>query len=283
MGVEPIQGFRPAGLANLSRDRLSHPPVDLLYHLKTFFCYTGFVSLLDFLFPKYCVSCKKIGSYLCSDCFSYLSFDTYGVCLCCGKPSINNLTHPACRSRYVINGEFTALKYKGVARKLIYNFKYKPYLSDLQTVLGDLFYESLIQQEGFESINKSAFVLVPIPLHVKKLKRRGYNHARILAEELGKRLGLLVIDALFRVKDTPSQVGLDRKKRRENIASAFAVSKRCDLKKGRTFISNNGVFNNCSIFLVDDILTTGSTLLEAAKTLKKAGAKKVLGLALAQD
>lgn len=229
------------------------------------------MSFLDLIFPKYCVNCRKIGTYLCSNCFSYLSFDTYGLCLVCGRPSINQLTHPVCKGRYTINGVFSAIVYKGVARKLIYNFKYKPYLSDLNKVLGDLFYESVIQQEGFSRILEERAVLAPIPLHSSKLRSRGYNHARILAEELAKRFKIPVIDLLIRVKKTAPQVGLKRKERIKNLEGAFSV------------LPNILISQYPNIFLVDDILTTGSTLLEAAKTLRKAGVKNVWGLALAQD
>ncbi len=187
------------------------------------------MSLLDFIFPKYCVNCKKLGSYLCSDCFSYLSFDVLEICLVCNRPSINGLTHPGCRGKYVIDGAFSSIAYKGIAKKLIYNFKYKPYLSDLKKVLVDLFYEGLIQKEEFNRAVHGSLILVPIPLHKSKLKSRGYNQAEILAEELAKRLDPLhslkmtVEGVLERVKNTKSQVGLKKEERRENIAGAFEM------------------------------------------------------------
>src|SRR3989344_150419 len=118
---------------------------------QVYLCYTTYVVVLDFLFPKYCVNCKKLGSYLCSDCFSYLSFDTQGMCLVCGHPSIDGLTHPRCRSSYAIDGAFSSIPYKGVAKKLLYVFKYKPYVTAIQNLLGDLFYEGIIQNESFIS------------------------------------------------------------------------------------------------------------------------------------
>lgn len=229
------------------------------------------MGLLDYIFPKYCVNCRKLGSYLCANCFSYLSFDTHGICLVCGKPSIDSLTHPGCKTRYAIDGAFCAIVYKGTARKLIFQFKYKPYVSDLKKVLGDLFFESLIQQEMFSKILEQNPILVPIPLHSSKLKSRGYNHAAILADELAKRFNFKQIELLKRVKKTSSQFGLKRDERKKNVAGAFAIS------------DKQQAIRDKYILLVDDILTTGATLLEAANVLKRAGAKKVFAATLAQD
>ena len=227
------------------------------------------MSLLDFLFPKYCVNCKKIGSYICDNCFSYISFNENSICLVCNRASFDGKTHPPCRSRVTIDGAFSALEYKGIVKKIIYQFKYKPYLLDLKNVLVDFMYESLIQNEFFTKIPKEYAVLTPIPLHASKLRERGYNHAEILGQELGKKLRLPVINPLKRTKKTKSQFGLKRDERKENLKSAFAVY----LQK----------IEHPTVFLVDDILTTGSTLLEAAKALKKAGVKQVWGITLARD
>lgn len=229
------------------------------------------MGLLDFLFPKYCVNCKKLGSYLCPNCFAYLSFDVSDICLVCKRQSFNGLTHPRCLSKYAIDGAFSALNYKGVAKKLVYKFKYKPHLTDLQTVLSDLFYEALIQKEEFNSILNQQPILVPIPLHSSKLKSRGYNQAEILAESLAKSFVLKAESLLKRMRDTRSQVGLKQEERQENIKEAFRIS------------NNQFPISKTQILLVDDVLTTGSTLLEAARVLKKAGAKKVWGITLARD
>jgi len=207
------------------------------------------MGFLDFLFPKRCVSCKTMGSYLCANCFSYISFSEQNT----------------------KEGYFSAIAYKGVAKKLIYSFKYKPYLTDLREVLGDLFYESLIQQEGFMSALQTKPIFVPIPLHSSRLKSRGYNHAAILASELAKRFNLRSIDLINRIKKTVSQYGLNKDERKENISGAFAVIPN---------ISKISQYPN--ILLVDDIVTTGVTLNEAAKVLKKAGVQKVWGVSLAK-
>lgn len=233
------------------------------------------MGFLDFLFPKYCVNCRNLGDYICANCFSFISFDFSMICLVCNKGSIDGLTHPGCRGKYTIDGAFCGVAYKGIVKKLIYNFKYKPYLADLRNVLTDLFYESLIQNELFmktiEQSSNESMALVPIPLYAKRLRKRGYNHAKLLAEGLSERLNLKSIDILKRTKDTKSQFGLKLEDRKKNIKNAFSIS------------SNYLITQLPNIFLVDDILTSGSTLLEGARILKKNGAKKVWGLTLARD
>jgi ComF family protein len=222
------------------------------------------------------VVCKKHGSYLCENCFSYLSFEPKSLCLLCNQPSFNNLTHPKCKRKYAIDGCFSALSYNKTVQKLIYNFKYKPYLTDLKTVLADLFYESIIQNEQFmKLIVDGSWLMVPISLSSSKLRKRGYNQAEILAKELSKKFNFPVQNLLSRTKETKTQVGLSNVQRRLNIKGAFELNS--------SLIINHLSLKNASIFLVDDVVTTGSTLSEAAKIFKKAGAKKVFGLTLARD
>ena len=193
------------------------------------------------------------------------------ICLVCNKGSFDGLTHPRCKSRYTIDGAFSAISYKGIVKKLIYNFKYKPFLSDLKNSLVELFYESIIQQEIFQKVYATKPFLVPIPLHKKRLRMRGYNHAKLLSVGLSQKLDLKLTEILERTRNTKSQFGLDLKKRKENISNAFTV------------VPNVLISQNPNILLVDDILTTGSTLLEAARILKRSGVKKVWGLTLARD
>ena len=230
------------------------------------------MGFTDYIFPKRCVACKKHGSYLCENCFSYLSFDPKSLCLLCNNPVFNNLTHPRCRKKYAIDGCFSALSYNKTAQKLIYSFKYKPYLTDLKNVLTDLFYESIIQNEQFmKLIADGSWLIVPIPLSSPKLRKRGYNQAEILAKSLAKKFNFPVKNLLKRIKETKTQVGLSNVQRKINVKEAFE------------FINHQSAIKNQNLLLVDDVATTGSTLLEATKILKKAGAKKVFGLTLARD
>lgn len=229
------------------------------------------MSLLDLLFPKRCVQCKTLGSYICTHCFSYITFADTMVCTLCQRQAMGGMTHPVCRTKYSIDGVFPSLVYKGVVKKLVYTFKYPPYLTDMKVHLVDLLYEGIIQKEGFYELLQMPSLLIPIPLYKSKLRKRGYNQAFLLADALEKRLQIPVVDCLQRVKDTTTQVKLTKEQRQANITDAFVVKK--------SFVPE--VSKITQAFLIDDVVTSGATLREAAKVLKKAGVAKVWGITLA--
>src|SRR5438034_7549018 len=184
------------------------------------------MGFLDLVFPKRCVSCRKMGTYVCEDCFASLSFDLRVLCVMCNKGSIDGLTHPGCRSKYAIDGVFCSVVYGRVVRKLLYAFKYKPYVSDVGETMIALFYEGIIQQEGFVSrLSKTKSILVPIPLSSARYRKRGYNHAKILADGLGKKLEIEITDCLKRIRETKPQFGLKREERIKNVQGAFSLKK----------------------------------------------------------
>lgn len=142
-------------------------------------------------------------------------------------------------------------------------------------MLVDFLFEAIIQNEAFSKIyqdNRDSLLLVPIPLHPSRLRTRGYNQSEILARGLAEKLNLPLVNLLERIKKTIPQVGLERKKRIENISGAFSVVPNPAIAKAHP-----------NIFLIDDVLTTGSTFLEAANVLKRNGVRKVWGIALARD
>ncbi len=233
------------------------------------------MAILDILFPKRCINCKKFGDYVCADCFTRFSFDSGSMCLVCGNGSIDGLTHPICRGKYVIDGAFCGFSYKGITKRAIYVLKYQPFLFDIAGMLSELLYESLIQQEQFiKFLQKGSIIFVPIPLSSKKLRARGYNQAKLLAEKLGKKFSIGVEEVLERTFDTKPQFNLKREERRENVKGAFTINndKLLMIKK-----------EDKTIFLVDDVLTTGSTLLESANVIKRNGIEKAYGLCFARD
>ncbi|HUD44410.1 MAG TPA: ComF family protein [Patescibacteria group bacterium] len=227
------------------------------------------MDLLDLLFPKRCVACKAFGSYICPNCFAYLSFQSEDNCLVCNRPAIGGKTHPGCVGRYTIDGVSASLTYNHTAKRMITALKYQPYISNMKTVLAELFYEGIIQKPYFVKFSQQSCLLVPIPLHPSRLRRRGYNQSELLAKEMAKKFGFKVENCLQRIKDTSSQFALKREDRLKNMKDAFVLK-----------LKTKDLIQNKAIILVDDLVTSGATMLETAKVLKKSGAKNVWGVAL---
>lgn len=252
------------------------------------------MDILSLLFPKYCVLCKRFGSYLCDDCFATISFDVEYICFMCNKHAIDGITHPGCRMKYSIDGGFGVVKYAGSMKRLIAAFKFRPYVADLQHVLTDLFYEGLLQNEQFQRIMQTDSIFVPIPLYKQKERERGYNHAELLARNLGKRFNVKTVNILKRIRKTESQMNLDREERKKNMNGAFAIDekvfKHYSLSETRTPSTSSKENSSHSVqrikpweqvILLDDIVTSGTTMIEAANVLKRHGVEKVWGIALA--
>jgi ComF family protein len=235
--------------------------------------------ILDLLFPKFCLGCKKEGTYLCNDCRSLLDIAEYNYCLCGKNPQIispsqiNKGKCSRCQDKK-LSGLYFALPYKekALTKKLIYQFKYKPYLKDLAETLASILIEHfVISQTNTDEIWQNS-VLVPVPLDKNKLKTRGYNQSEELAKELAKVLKIPVLsDVLVKIKATKPQMELKKEEREKNLENAFITKKPFDFSQGK------------KVFLVDDVYTTGSTMEECAKILKENGAKQVWGIAIARE
>lgn len=230
------------------------------------------MGLLDILFPKRCIACHKIGDYLCSSCFAQVSFTTYSICVVCNKHSWDGKTHPGCLSKYTLDGAFVSLVYKGLIKKVIYQYKYEPYLTSLTPLLTDLFYEGIIQHEVAYKILENHPIFVPIPLHPAKYRQRGYNQSYLLAKALARKCNTQVLDCLERTKKTPTQTTLSREERIQNVQNAFSLkTKYTQQIQGK------------EVVLIDDVMTSGATFNSTANILKRNGAGKVWGMALCHE
>ena len=228
------------------------------------------------------MGCKKEGSYLCEDCRSLLDINEFNYCLCNPNPTRilpNQLTGKCHRCRdKKLSGLYFALPYKekALTKKLIHQFKYKPYLKDLAETIASILIEHFIKTEKNTDEIWENSVLVPVPLHAKKIRERGYNQSEELAKELSKVLQIPVIsNVLVKTKSTESQMTLKKEAREKNLLGAFAI-KKC----GTSDIPH---FSGKKIFIVDDVYTTGSTMNECAKILKQAGAKSIWGICIARE
>ena len=209
-------------------------------------------SLWNFLFPISCVECAQHGSPLCTRCLSKISLSTNQI----NKNiySVFDYKHP-------------------IIKKALWELKFKNNKSlsqPLATALYDKMLEEIQDLETFNNFTNP--LLVPIPLSKRREKLRGYNQSELLCKELAIIDSVsfeLCIDVLRKPTDTKQQTKtLTKAERKNNLQGCFTV-KNIEKIKGR------------NIILIDDIVTTGATIFETKKVLKKAGAKKIIAFTVA--
>ena len=241
----------------------------------------GVSALLNIVFPPRCAVCSDyiaIGrkpfniSWLCDKCIEDVNFISSPLCSICGIPFPKGgieEDHP-CGNCIITPPAFeramAVFVYDGSIIKAIHDFKYgnKSYLS---RSFGELLAEKVKKHIHY---NDHTLLVVPVPLSNKRLRLRGYNQSALLAGYIAKKLNLVIdYDSLIRIRDTVPQTELKKKERMKNLINAFTVS-------------NSNKIKDHKIILVDDVYTTGSTLEECSKTLKKAGARKVSCLSIAR-
>src|SRR3989344_3682644 len=182
------------------------------------------MNILDLLFPKRCVSCGKLGSDLCRKCFSEIDFVESPVCPVCQRQAVGGVTHPGCKSRYRLDGLVVACRYKDAVKKAIIKVKYK-WIYDIENVFVDLL------TERFWKFNlPQDLILVPVPLHSKRKRWRGFNQSEILAESLANKFGVPFSDTMIRIIETKTQVGLKREDRIKNVKGAFSLKNDFDVR-----------------------------------------------------
>lgn len=211
-------------------------------------------TILNIVFPIRCISCKiKDDRYLCSQCLEQIPF----------------------QKKHTEDVIFSAFPYKNtIVKNALWELKFYG-KQDIANQLSEKAYEILLDElqdrNMFENFENP--ILIPIPLHAKRYKERGFNQAELISKAIyNKNPSLFSLDTknLVRTKYTKPQAKISQKQERlSNIANCFKA------KDPHSFYNKN-------IVLIDDITTTGATIHEAMKILKKAGAKKIYGFTLAQ-
>lgn len=232
-------------------------------------------SLLELLYPlgKTCAVCGRINedhrfTQLCDRCFDRMVIIRKPICQRCGRPmrlEDSNYCPECSGSGHFFNSYVRAVGlYRGYLREVILAFKYRG-RPELAEPLGELLTARFISESVFSSVD----ALVPVPLHPERHLIRGYNQAELLAKRVGRSCRLPVLTQVLR-RDRVTQVQnrLSRHERLTNVKGAFLVGL-------------PGAIRGKSLLLIDDILTTGFTANECAKTLLAAGAKRVCTLTLA--
>ena len=207
-------------------------------------------DLINLAFPNCCYHCNRYienEKYICTKCFNSLDKTNYHK-----NPKTNELYQFI--KRYVkIKNAFSLYYFRdfGVLQTLIHNLKYYN-KKNIGTWLGEIYGQILVEETNF-----NFDLIIPIPLHKKRELKRGYNQSEIIANGLNKYLQNKVLtSAVCRIKNTDSQTTKDKEKRRIDLLNAFEI------------IDKN-ILENKHILLVDDIITTGSTIIECASTIKK--------------
>lgn len=192
------------------------------------------------------------------------------ICIYCSHNSLYGLTHPACKRRYGIDGFMSIFHYNNLLKSIIKSIKYRYALDVWRELCLIIEPESILKIASLKKLIKESIFLEPIPLYRSKLRRRGFNQARIIAEYFSRKLSLPMSSHLVRTKDTESQAQLRKNSERfKNMQGAFDV----DETKRVT-----GQY----IILIDDVVTTGSTVKEAARAFKLGGANRVFVVSVAQ-
>lgn len=235
-----------------------------------------FRGLKDLIYPNLCLACEKkvetaqSRDSICVACWEKIEKNIPPFCATCGRhldtEAILKNTCPHClNEKFHFDRAFSPCTYTGITKKLIHEFKYngkdylkKPLASMLNTFIRE--YNLPIEHLDF---------IVPVPLHQSRQREREFNQAQLLGQQVADEFKKnLLGDILIRNKATKTQTELSLEERRKNVAESFLVT-RPDLIK------------DANLLLIDDVLTTGATSNEAAKSLKNAGARMVLLMTLA--
>jgi len=232
-------------------------------------------SVIDFIFPPICSICGKPFSsekevVMCTHCLSQIKYIGNPLCSKCGKPFYSEmLADHLCGDCLTGERYFNRARamgyYDGILRKAIHLLKYK-LKNNLAFSLGNLMADRM---QSF--LNGATYhLIIPVPLHTKRLRERGFNQALLLARLIGKKYKIPLNGCtLIRKRQTKPQVGLSEQDRKDNVKGSFL------LLKGDKVLERD-------ILLVDDVYTSGNTVEECSKVLIKAGAHKVDVLTLAR-
>lgn len=222
-------------------------------------------ALLDIFFPPVCLLCagRAVEKGFCSACSALMEQKRISgpLCVVCGTPfpSHKALAHTCGRcldEKPAFQAARSAFIYDGPVLESLHRFKYSGDVA-LATPLA----RAIVGQVDLLSQDAGEFLVVPVPLYHGKLKERGFNQSLLIAREIARIKGCrLEFRGLRRTRDTGQQVGLKAAERKQNVAGAFTVE-------------DESLFKGRKALLVDDVATTGATLNECAKALRRAGAQ----------
>lgn len=221
--------------------------------------------LLEIIFPRFCLGCNALGTYICSDCEGKIPFYDPQTCPYCESPSPYGLTHPRCQRKLGLDGMFVFSHYAGLVKQIIHEVKYEGYFA----ILEDL--AEIMTKRYHNGFNCDYFVSVP--LAQKRFNERSFNQAEKLGGYLINQIKQIKqVNLLVRTRETKPQFDLKYEDRKHNVINAFSLANNLKTRD----------LSGYSFCLIDDVATTGATIFECTKVLKRAGAEKVYGMVLAR-
>lgn len=211
--------------------------------------------IIDLLMPKKCLGCGREGTYICKDCEVFLSEV---------DPMLGSPTSPVILGEIGLPNIVSVWEYEGLMEKLILKIKY----DGCYDIVGELV------ETVFKKIDLNLpkdMIITFVPMYNKKERRRGFNQSELIAQRVGDKIGRPVVRLLGKMKDNQSQVGLGPQERLSNVKDVFQFQTKLSLVQVPS-----------SVLLVDDVYTTGATMNECVKILKKGGIKSVYGFTIAR-
>lgn len=203
--------------------------------------------ILDAIFPQKCGICEKIGEgYICNNCLTEI--EKYIL----GKESKKGIFH--------------LLKYDGIIREKMISYKFND-----KSYLHSMFCEIFVKNKNACEFLKNYDIIIPVPIHKKRMKQRGYNQSELIAKKIAKELDILIYtDVLKKKINTIPQSSLGKQDREKNVQNVYKVE------------NTQKIVNN-KVVILDDIYTTGATVNECKNALQLSGAKEVGIITIAKD
>ncbi|MCQ2422980.1 MAG: ComF family protein [Lachnospiraceae bacterium] len=234
-------------------------------------------SILEFLYPPRCPICDGVRfsdePVCCPSCIEQVSYVSAPYCMCCGRPierDDREFCYDCSRKKRNYSGGVSLGAYEGALKESVLRFKFHG-----REEFASWYAEKLTERYEKELFRFHATLILPVPMHKRKERRRGYNQAASLAKELSERLSVPVrSDILLRTRYTEPQKNLNDVARLQNLLNAFAVEE----EKLTEYKKNHSIER---VILVDDIYTTGSTMEACARVLKKAGVERIMPVTIA--
>jgi len=213
-------------------------------------------AIIDILFPKYCLMCGKLGSPICNYC-SKKFIPSLPECYKCRRLSTNYMTHSKCLDEYSLSSVFWAWQYNSLSSKFIKTFKYKGSFA-ISEEIGDFLTKRILETNFLNQFKNP--LIVPIPLHNRREKERGFNQTLLIGEQLSKKLDIPVErNILFRRLYNRAQATKDTLERKSLSKETFFFDWQYYQK----------YYKKKEIILLDDVITTGTTLEIATRGIKK--------------